>query len=207
MVRLDVQDDLHGGIEGQEAVGVLTGFQQEVFVSSDADIPVDQGKHAADGDGGILIRLHHDMGQHGRGRGLPVGAADGDAVFITCHDLAQELCPGHHGDAFFLTCPVLRVLRPDRRGKDRAVDIVRDVFPALSVKHLRADSAQMLSEFASRGIASADAESLFQEDLRQAAHTDAADTAEIHVTGVAVIKLVCCHTRLLITYYNIFRTS
>ncbi len=45
MVRLDVQNDLHGGKKGQEAVGIFTGLGHEHLRAAHTDISANGVQH------------------------------------------------------------------------------------------------------------------------------------------------------------------
>ena len=112
-------------------------------------------------------------------------------------ELPQELCPGHHRDAPLLTCEEFGVVGVDRRGKDRAVHIVRKVLRLLAVVHLCPFFFQIPGKLALLHIAAADTEALFQKDRCKSAHADAADPDKKDMTRIPEIKTIRFHKTLL----------
>ena len=61
-----------------------------------------------------------------------MGAADGYGKPIVFHQLSEELCPVQVRDSLFHDGGILRIVRMDGRCKDDEIDVVGNVFPALS---------------------------------------------------------------------------
>ena len=91
MVGLNVQNDRHGGVKGEEGVAVFAALQDDGVPAAHPMARAQQGQGAADHDGGVQPGGHDDVGAHGSGGGLAVGARDAQRVFVAAHDGAPGL--------------------------------------------------------------------------------------------------------------------
>ena len=100
MVRLHVQDDGHRGEEVQEGVAVLAGLQDDGVSRGPPGSPqCSRGRVPPIMTVGSSRGRHEDVGAHGGGGGLAVGAGDAQGVLIVLHDGAPGLGPLIDGDA------------------------------------------------------------------------------------------------------------
>ncbi len=127
MVGLDVEDDGDGRVEGQEGVIVLAGFHDYRVAAADAVPRIQKRQRAADHNGRVLVRSHHDVRTH-RGRGgLAVGAGDAQGVVIAL-DIAPQACV-RSNTGMPLACAALisGVLIMHCRSAHDKFNVVRDV--------------------------------------------------------------------------------
>ena len=94
---------------------------------------MDRFENSAHRDGGIHVCRQHNVGEHGGGSGLSVGAGYGDGGAVVLHNLPQKLSPGQHGDAGFFCSGKLRVVRVNGCGINHHVQGRMNVGCALSV--------------------------------------------------------------------------
>ena len=166
MVRLDVQNDLHGGKKGQEAVGIFTGLGHEHLRAAHTDIAADGVQHPPYGNGGVLPCLHQDLRQHGGGGGLSMGSRHGHRLVIISHDLAQKLRPGKDRDGPSRCGCIFRVVGMDCGRIDHHVGPFHNILRFLSVKELCSVGLQLLCELRLPGVGTGYGKSPFQQDLR-----------------------------------------
>ena len=91
---------------------------RDMFDVSDTDIAADGIQHSSHRNGGIRICRQQDMGNHGCGRCLSVGAGNGNGDLIICHKLSQKLRSGHEGNLPFQALSIFRIVRMDGSGID-----------------------------------------------------------------------------------------
>ena len=94
-----------------------------------------QGQIAADHDSGVGVSGHGDVGAHGGGGGLAVGAGDADGVAIVHHDGAPSLCPFKDRDTGGVSGLDLRVVVVDGGGADDQISTL-DVFREVADGHV-----------------------------------------------------------------------
>ena len=178
MVFLHVQNDRHGGIEAEEAVAVFAGFQNDGVSVAHPVTGVEQGQRAADHDRGVRLSGHENVGAHGSGRGLAVGAGDAQGVGVVLHDGAPGLGTLVNGDAPCNGSGDLRVAVVDGGGADHEVAVAQ-VFGVVADGDLNTQGAEMLDGVAFRHVGALDRQALAPEDFRQGAHGHAADTDQV----------------------------
>ena len=153
MVGLNIGDDRHGGEEFQERVIVFAGLHDDCVALAHAVAGgLQQGQGAADHDGGILLRGHHDMGAHGGGGGLAVGAGDAQGVIVVPHYGAPGLRPLEHRDSTAAGLYDLRVVVMDGRGADDELRVRLYVFGPVADEHFYTHGAQVLHLVAVRDV-------------------------------------------------------
>ena len=190
MVGVDIEDHRHGGEEIQEGVAVFAALQNDGVPLAHPVAGVEQRQRAADHHRGVRLRRHEDMGRHGRGGGLAVGARDAQGVAIALHDGTPRLRPLVHGDAAGDGTGDLRVAVVDGGGADHRVAVFQ-ILGGVPDGHLDAHGAQVL-----HGVALAHVRALHRhahalQYLRQRAHTDAADTGKVYaLAGCDVLMKV-----------------
>ena len=178
VVRLHVQDHRHGGEEAEEAVAVLAGLQDDGVPLAHPVAGAEQGQGAADHHRGVRLRRHEDVGAHGGGGGLAVGAGHAQGVGVVAHDGAPGLGPLVHGDAPGHGPGDLRVAVVDGGGADHEVALSQ-VLGIVADGHRDAQGPQVLHRVALRHVGALDAEAHTVEDLRQGAHGHAADAHQV----------------------------
>ena len=130
MVLLDVVDDGNGGGEVVEGVAVFAALGDDGVAAAHPVPGVEQGQIAADHDRRVLPGLHKDVGDHGGGGGLAMGAGDADRVLVLLHQHAPGLGPLEDGDAGGSGGGDLGVVVVGGGGPDdagRAPDVLRPV--------------------------------------------------------------------------------
>ncbi len=190
MICIHIEDDADLREKTQETVGVLTGLRDKIAGLANPDVPADRGQDAAHGDGGVTAAFQQDVGDHGCGRGLAVGAGDGDGHLIIGHDLPQEFGAGQHGDSIFHGTGVLRVIRVDSGCVDHQADAAAYVGGALSDLDAGPFFGEPFGQGALFCIGAGDCETVLQQDLGQSAHADPPDADEMHVYGMVKVYLI-----------------
>ena len=126
MVGFHVENHGHGGEKVQERVIILAAFHDNRAAAAHPVPGVQQGKTAADHDGGVLLGFHKDVGYHGGSGGFAVGTGDADGFPVGLHDVAPGLGPLKNGNAQSAGGGDFRVVVVDGGGAD-------DGFRALNV--------------------------------------------------------------------------
>ena len=162
----------------EEAVAVLAGLQDDGIPPAYPVAAVEHGKGAADHNSGVLLRGHENVGGHGGGGCLTVGAGDAQGVFILLHDGPPGLRSLKDGDAVGAGGGDLRVVVMDGGGADeelRPLDVLG------YVAHMDGDAqgAQMLHRGTVAHVAALDLKAHAVKDLRQGAHGYAADAGQV----------------------------
>ena len=139
---------------------------------------VEQGKDAADHDGGIHTGLHQNMGQHGGGGGFAVGAADADGVFVVPHDDTPGLGPLENGDAGLPGGGDLGVIVVGCGGADDAVGAL-DVLGAVADMDLNAVGQQLVGGNGGIHVRARDLDPHALQHQPQGAHGNAADAHQM----------------------------
>jgi len=147
---------------------------------------VEQGQRAADHDGGVLLSGHEDMGGHGGGGGLAVGAGDTQGVAIALHDRAPGLGTLVDGDSPGNRPGDLRVAVVDGGGADDGVAVLQAV-GGVADGNGDAHGAQMPDGVAVGHVRALDGDAHALEHLGQGAHGHAADAGQMDaLAGVKI---------------------
>src|SRR5206468_8479145 len=139
-----------------------------------------QPMHApANNHGGIETGRAEQASHDGRGRGLAVGAGNGDAV-LEPHQLGEHFRPRDHGDPALARHLDLNVVARDGRG-------VHDDVGALPMgglvagEDLVAETLQALDGLATPAVRAADAVAHVEHHLGDSAHPGSADAHEVNL--------------------------
>ena len=181
VVLLHVQNHRHGGEEAEEAVAVLTGLQDDgvpLAHLAHSVAGVEQGQGAANHHCGVRFRRHEDVGAHGGGGGLAVGAGHAQRVGIPLHDGAPGLGPLVHGEPAGHGTGDLRVAVVDGGGADHQI-AVPQVFGVVADGHGNAQGPEVADRVALRHVGALDLEAHAPQDLCQGAHGYAADAHQV----------------------------
>ena len=138
-----------------------------------------QRQRAADHDGGILLGRHEDMGGHGGGGGLAVGARHAQGVAVRLHDSAPALCPLVDGDAPGDGPGDLGVAVMDGGGADHQIAVLQ-VVGAVADGNGNADTAQVLYGVAVGHVGALYVQPHALQHLGQRTHGHAADARHMH---------------------------
>ena len=178
VVRLDVQDDRHRGEEGQKGVAVLAGLQDDGLPPAHPVSRPQQGQSASDHHRGVQSGGHDDVGAHGGGGSLSVGARDAQGVAVMLHDGAPGLGPLKDGDARLPGGGDLGVDVVDGGGADDQLG-PRHVLRPVAYGDVDTQGAQMLHCGAVVHIGAGDDHARTVEDFRQRGHGYAADAHQV----------------------------
>ena len=178
VVLLHVQDHGHRGIEEEEGVAVLAGFQNDGVPLAHPVAGAQQGQGPADHHGGVLLRRQEDVGAHGGGGGLAVGAGDAEGVGVALHDGAPGLGPLIDGDAPGHGPGDLGIAVMDGGGADHEV-AVPQILGAVALGDGDAQGLQPLDGGAVAHVGALDLQAHAPQHLRQGAHGDAADADQV----------------------------
>ena len=138
-----------------------------------------QGQCAADHHGGVGLRRHEDVGGHGGGGGLSVGAGDAHGVLILPHDGAPGLRALIHGDAAGDGAGDLGVVIVDGGGTDHQIAVFQ-ILGVVTDGHRYAGFAQVLHGGALVHVRALYRKAHAGQHLRQRTHGHAADTRQMH---------------------------
>jgi hypothetical protein len=163
--------------QAQEAAVELVRLGDEVVAAAEARAGAEQAQAAADDHSRIEARVGQHRPDQGGGRGLAVGAGDGDAV-LEPHQLAEHLGAADHGDAAAARLAHLGVLRRDRRGDHHQLDAF-EVVGRVPLEDHGAQLLEPLGGLAEHLIGAAHLEVVLEQDLGDAAHAGAADADEV----------------------------
>src|SRR3990172_1618231 len=133
---------------------------------------------SADDDRRVEIPFHQDQADHRGGGRLAMRSGNAYAVF-QAHDFRQHLRTAHDRDLAAQGLPYLGVLRHDGRGIHYRIHIGRNVLGFVTLEDLRTELLQAFRDLRKGAVGAADLEPLVQQNLRNAAHTDAADADEV----------------------------
>ena len=135
---------------------------------------VEQRQRAADHHRGVLLRRHEDMGAHGGGGGLSVGARDTQGVGIAAHDGAPGLGAFIDGDMAGDSAGNLRIIVVNGGRADDQITLPQ-IFGVVAHSHRDTQGAQVLHCGAVIHIRTLDMQPHALENLRQRAHGNASD--------------------------------
>ena len=183
MLGVDIGDDGDIGRQFEEgAVGFVgldhhpvAGAEPRVGAVGVDDAAVDHGRIEAAG-----VEQRRD---HRGGRGLAVGAGDGDAAFQP-HQLGQHLGAAHHRQALRAGGHEFRIVALDRRGDDDHLGAV-DVLGLMADRDLDALVAQPVDVGAFGCVRALHRIAEIAQHLGDAAHADAADPDEVDGSDLA----------------------
>ena len=178
VIRRHVQNHRHGGEEIQEGIAVFAAFQNNGVAFAHPVALAQQGQGSADHDRGILLRRHKNMGGHGGGGGLSVGAGDAQGVAVRLHDGAPALGPLIDRDPPGNGPGDLGIAVVNGSGADHQIAVLQ-ILGAVADGHGDPRAAQMLHRVAVGHIGALYRQPHALEHLRQRAHGHAADTCHM----------------------------
>ena len=181
MVGIHIQDDRHRGEEGEEGVAILAGFQNNGVPFANPVSHPQHGQRAADHHRGVGLGGHEDVGTHGGGGGLAVGAGNAQGVGVVTHNGAPCLRPLEHGDAGGPGGGNFGIVVVDGGGADHALGALY-TFRLMSDDHMDAHRAQASHRAAFLHIRAGDGQPGAAEHFGQRGHGYAADA---HQMGTA----------------------
>ena len=176
MIRLDIQDHGDRRIEGKKRVIVLARLHNDRIALADTVAGMQQRKRAADHDGRVLLRRHHDVCAHGRRRRLAVRAGNAQRVRIAAHQRAPRLRPLKDRDAAAVRLVHLRIVVMHGSRADHERNIIRDVGGAVTDVDRNAALAQRERIVALAHVRAANVQPRTVQHLCQRRHGHAADT-------------------------------
>jgi hypothetical protein len=158
------------------AVGLVGLGHKIVTPAQDGVGPqvIPQGPHH---HGGIEAPGPQDRRRHGGGRGLAVGPGDGH-LSIALHESGQHLAPAQHGETPGPGRGQLRVVLFYRGGMDHHLGVAQ-VFSPVSHMDAHPQVRQPPGDGAFGQVRAAHPVSLAHQQLRQAAHPNAANPDEV----------------------------
>ena len=158
---------------------VLIGLENQPGVRAARRVAGQIGGFAAQHIADIAPRGAGGDRQHRRGRGLAVRAADGDHL-PPGRDLREQLGAGRNRYGGVDRRRDLGVRFSDGDGANHAIR-PRNVPRIVPNADLRAALAQRLENRRVRPVAAADGQPVVEQDVRQGAHVNAADTDEVRM--------------------------
>jgi hypothetical protein len=139
VLGIDVGHHRHGGGELHERPVALVGLRHQKIPGPELGV------------GSEAVQLPpHD------GCGVAVRSRDGDAVFHP-HELGEHLRPGYDRDLPAMGLDHFLVIRPDGRGNDHHVDVVRNVAGGVPKPDLRTETDKPLRDVGYPQIRTGDA--------------------------------------------------
>ena len=176
MIRLDVQDHGDRRIEGKERVIILARLHDDRAALADTVTGMQQRKRAADHDGRVLLRRHHDVRAHGRCCCLAVRAGNAQCVRVAAHQRAPRLRPLKDRDAAAVRLVHLRVVVVYGGRADHELNIIRDVGGTVTDVDRNTALTQRERIVALAHVRATDVQPGAVQHLRQRRHGHAADT-------------------------------
>src|SRR5499427_9471639 len=177
VLGVDRCDDRDRRGELQERAVGLVGLGDEEVALAQARVRAEARHPTADDDRRVEAALGQDGADHRGGRGLAVGARDGNAV-LEAHQLGEHLGAGDRRDLLPAGGLDLDVVARDRRRIDDHVRAL-DVAGLVADEDLRAQLREPLDGLAPLLIGARHAVAEVQEYLSYAGHADAADADEM----------------------------
>ena len=176
---LPVQVGDHGGLGAKIGEGAVAfvGLGHEVVAPAQDGVGAEIIADGAHHHGGVEAAGPEDGGGHGGGGGLAVGPGDGDLP-VALHQLGQHLPPAQHGEPLGPGRGQFRVVFLHRGGVDHDVGRAQ-VFGAVALEEFQAQALQTAGDGSGRQVRAADLKAAPHQELRQAAHADAADADEV----------------------------
>src|SRR5699024_65613 len=155
---------------------------------------------AADADSRVHAAGKENVCQHGGGGRLAVGSGNGDGAGVVVHDLSEKSGAGHHRDALCFCGGKLFVVFVDGSGVHNKVDVIGDVLRPLSDGDAGADAGEMSRDIGGLHVRAGDRKMAVDENLREAAHADAADADKVDVDWFLEVYFI--HFLYLCFYIN-----
>ena len=177
MLWVDIGDDGDGRGQAVEAAVGLVGLDHHPFALPHARVGAIGVDHAAIDHGRIDPARIQQRRHHCRGRGLAMGARDGDVGFQP-HQFGQHLGPAHDRQSLGAGGVLFRVAILDR-GRDHDDLGAFEVFRLLPDEDARAQGFQPLGDFRGFQVRALHFVAMVQKHLGDARHADTADADEM----------------------------
>ena len=179
MVRLDIQNQGDRGIEVQEGIAVFAGLHDDGVPLPHPVAGLQQRERAADHDGGVHLRRHEDMGNHGGGGGFPMGAGDADGTPVLHHNGAPGLGPLENRQASPSGLHHLRVIVVDSGGTHHKLRVLRQILRRVPDGYRNSQGAKPVHVGSLIHVGAPDDQAHAGEHLRQRGHGDPANTNQM----------------------------
>lgn len=178
MIGVDIENYGQGGEEAQKAILVFAGLRHKEILPAHLGRASDQGKGAAQVDGGMLPGQLQDGSDHRGCRGLSMGAGYADDFLIGLHKLPQQGAALHNGDPQLVSHCDLRIAVGDGGG---AHDKARPLDKLRLMPHGAGDSdgPKLAQGFRLLLVGAGYLVAGFRQHQRQAAHGNPADSGEV----------------------------
>jgi hypothetical protein len=178
MLGVDVGDDGDGRGQAVEAAVALIRLDHHPFARPGPGVRPVGMDHAAVDHGGVEAALVQQGRHHGRGRGLAMGARDGD-VRLQPHQFGQHLGPAHHRQLAAARLFQFRVALLDRE----EITTTATSSPIFSArwpsKKVAPKLHQPVGDLAGLGVRPLHPVAQRDQHLGDARHADAADADEM----------------------------
>ena len=178
VILFDVGHDGNRRVELKETRVEFARFHNECVMSADAGASADIIELSADVNGRVKARVEQHFGNHGRRCRLAVRAADVDGVAIALHQLTQQCCAFHLGNAQLGGAGAFGVIRRDGGGIDDNVRAVH-ILGTLTDVNMNARLLQRVGHIGTGGIRTGHANTELDEHAGKPAHGAAADADHV----------------------------
>ena len=182
MIRFNIQDNSQRGIEIKERITVFTALQNDGIPIPHPVSGMEQGQITTDHHGGVQIGFHHNMGHHGGGSGLAVGAGNTDSIVIGLHDLSPGLRTFKHRNTLCTGSGYFRVIIMRGGCADNAVRAA-DVLRPMTYGHINASGNQFIGGNRGIHIRSCNKQAHPLQDKPQRPHGHAANANQMNVAA------------------------
>ncbi len=180
MIPVNVQNHCHIRMKFQETVHIFAGLGNKVFAVAGPYIPAYFIQFPSDQDGGIQAGLVHDHGQHGGRCCFSMGAGYTDGKWIRFHDLPQQGCPVHTGDAPFFCFFQLRIIFMDCCSIYNQIGAF-DIFAVMALENSNAVVGKALGKGRQPKIRSGHMAAFLMQYFCQSAHADSANADKMYM--------------------------
>jgi hypothetical protein len=178
VLAIDVRDQRQRRRQLEERPVAFIRLDDHRLAPSEPRVAAERAQPAANHRGWIEAGAFQDQRDHRRGRGLAMGAGDGDPV-AQAHQLGEHLGARNHGNAAAPRLDDFRIRRGDRRRHHDHVGGA-DVCGVVPEMYSHAELCQPLRHVRFPGVRTRYLVPEIGEQLGDAAHADASDTDEVH---------------------------
>ncbi len=186
VLGIRVREDRDRRLEDHERAIRLVGFDDHVVALAKPRVRTETGELAADDDRRVESGVRHDRGNHRRRGGLPVRAANCDAVTEQPHELGEHLGARDDRRLAVASGDDLGVVLAHGRARHDEIGAL-DVLGAVPLDDASAERGQPLGDRRQLGVGPGDlyVAAEVQQDLGDAGHADAADADHVDSVDVA----------------------
>ena len=178
MLGVDIGDDGDVGGQLQEGAVAFIRLHHHPLALAKAGIGAIGVDDAAIDDRGIKAALVEQGRHHGGGRGLAMGARDGDTL-LEAHEFGEHFGAAHHRQAPLARAHQFRIVAADGGG-DHDHGGLAEIGGVVPDEDRGALVAQALHIGAVAGVRALHLVTEIEQDLRDAGHADAADADEMN---------------------------